>query len=226
MRGLSLAFAALCAAALSACSGGDARPTLNLEIIETLRSSADARLNPPAPRPPVTRAVLDTLDGAFMEAVIEKDDQLAYLFVTASGRTPDGAVQIVWRSEDAVNLVLRNDVLLAARGIRGDLISSDVQISPSRIGPQPGERRMFLAALDNQSVQLVFACEVTDLGPATISIVERSHRTRHYQERCEGPAGSITNDYWIDSGAGIAWQSRQWAGPEVGYIRFRRLTSG
>lgn len=224
MRWLTLTACALCAA-LSACSGGDERPTLNLEIFEAIRSTANERLNPEPARPPVTRALLDTLEGAFMEVTVEERDQVAYLFVSASGYASDGTVQIIWRSEDDVNLAMRNDVLLSVHGIGGDLISSDVRVGPNRIGPQPGSRRMVFAARDNQGVPLSFTCSVADAGAATITIVERSHQTRKYQERCTGPSGSFVNEYWIDSTAGLAWQSRQWAGPDTGYLKFRRLTA-
>ena len=35
--------------------------------------------------------------------------------------------------------------------------------------------------------------------------------------------GRVVNDYWADPHRGIMWMSRQWAGPDVGYLRIRRL---
>ena len=45
--------------------------------------------------------------------------------------------------------------------------------------------------------------------------------------RGEGPDGGVVvNDYWVDPGGGLVWQSRQWGGPAMGYLRTRRLTTG
>jgi len=72
-------------------------------------------------------------------------------------------------------------------------------------------------------VRLSLSCDLQDLGMETIVIVERSHHTRHLQERCEGGGGGVVNDYWVDPNRPVVWQSRQWAGPNVGYLRLRRL---
>ena len=72
------------------------------------------------------------------------------------------------------------------------------------------------------------ACEISDLGSETIVIVERAHRVEHLRETCvlgaDGAGGVIANDYWIDSTGPTVWQSRQWAGPYVGYLTTRQLT--
>lgn len=212
---------------LAGCSGGDERPSLNLEIYEALRQSASQSASSQVERPPLTRAVLDTLEGSFMEAVLEREGQLAYLFVNATRTDREGRPVEIWRSEDNVSLALRSDVLIATRGIGGDLISSSVRQHRGSIGPDRGQsdRTMTFLGGDNAARKVTFNCTVADAGPATITIVGRSHRTRRIQETCSGPDGAIRNDYWIDSHAGLAWQSRQWAGPEVGYIRLRRLTN-
>ena len=226
MRYFQLAMLGCLATLLATCSGGDERPTLNLQVYEAVREYAAAQLEPKTVRPPLTRAALDELEGAFQEIVIERNNQLAYLYVGGVLQDPSIGTIVTWRSEDNVALTLRNGVLIAMRGIGGDLISSDVSQAPSKIGPVGGgERRMFFLARDNQSIPIIFACEVETLGTVKITIVERTHRTRHVRERCEGQQGQIVNDYWIDSHDQLAWQSRQWAGPDVGYVRFRRLTN-
>nr|WP_260108846.1 YjbF family lipoprotein [Phaeobacter inhibens] len=73
-------------------------------------------------------------------------------------------------------------------------------------------------------------CSRRDLGAGPIEIVELRYPTRHIEERCRpsqpGRGGEIINDYWVDSRSGRVWQSRQWAGPNVGYLRIRQLTTG
>jgi hypothetical protein len=77
----------------------------------------------------------------------------------------------------------------------------------------------------NGQAVLHMACSLQDLGPQAVEIVEVTHQTRHLQERCEGSGGVVVNDYWVDSRPGQArvWQSRQWAGPETGYVQIRQL---
>jgi len=91
-----------------------------------------------------------------------------------------------------------------------------------------GQRSYQIRGLDNRAQTLVMACEVRDIGTETVEIVELNHATRHLQERCEGGVGSgggvVVNDYWVDSRSGRIWQSRQWAGPTIGYLRIRQLT--
>lgn len=214
-------------AALFACSGGEERPTVNLEVIDAIKGKVAEKRQPKVEKPPITRALLDTLDGAFMEAVLERNGQLAYLFVSAAYSEPEGHTLIVWRSEDNATLTMRNDVLIATRGIGDDLLSSDLTIDAGSPGPAGGgQRRMVFRSGEDRGIDLTMACEVSDEGPRTITIVERSHRTHLLRERCVGGGGEIVNEYWIDSANGLAWQTRQWTGPRTGYVRFRRLTKG
>jgi group 4 capsule polysaccharide lipoprotein GfcB/YjbF len=211
---------------LAACSGGDGEPSRNMQIIEASRALLSKRFDS-TPPPVVTRAVLDTLDGSFMEAVLERNGQLAYLFVSTRRRDDRPGEIVVWRTEDNITLALRSGVLIATRGMGGDLLSSDVAIREAQAGPAgSGARRQQVRALDNKALTLSLACEVTDMGPETIEIVGARHATRRIVENCEGAGGSIVNEYWIDSRRNLVWQSRQWVSPEVGYLRLRRLTAG
>lgn len=220
----SLATAAL-VLALAGCAGGLDRPTLNLQVIEALRSTLAARMAPRAERPPLTRAALDTVEGAFLEATVEARGQSAYLFVSGSRTNSSPGRIVVWRTEDNVSLAVRNGVLIETRGLGGDLGSSAVQVEGFRPGPGgSGPRVMQIRALDNKLVQISLACELTDLGPEPVEIVELRHPTRHLREHCEGGGGTVVNDYWVESRRGIVWQSRQWAGPFIGYIALRQLT--
>jgi len=220
--------------ALGACSSGSGEATLNAQVAAAIRGIANDRFGAKPAPPVITRAVLDTLEGSFMEAALEsRGNPPAYMFVAARLRDDRPGEIVVWRTEDNITLSLRNGVLIATRGLGDDLLSSDVAIRAGAPGPAgSGARRWQILALDNKAVNLSGACELRDLGPETIEIVGARHPTRHLQERCEvagpdgRPGGSIVNDYWIDSRRGLVWQSRQWVSPEVGYLRLRRLTDG
>lgn len=227
MRRIGILALGLALMGLAGCTGGSRDQTLaaalaglGLERLQSLRPG-----NQPPARPPVTRAVLDTLDGAFLEATLDRSDTLAYLFVNAERRDSGPGEVIVWRTDDNNTLALRNGVLIATRGLRGDLLSTTTMLQGDIPGPVSGGERIYEVRIPgNRSAQLVLACALEDLGPETIVIVEQAHRTRHLRERCEGDGGIVVNDYWTDTDAGLVWQSRQWAGPEIGYIRMRQLT--
>ncbi len=122
-------------------------------------------------------------------------------------------------------------MLIATRGLGGDILSSNVQLAGDAPGPaRGGDKILDIRALDNKAVRLALTCDLADLGPETIVIVEQRHATRRLRETCRGGVaagggpGQVVNDYWVDASAGLVWQSRQWAGPETGYLRLRRLT--
>ncbi|MEY8830977.1 YjbF family lipoprotein [Sedimentitalea sp. XS_ASV28] len=210
---------------LAACSGGSDAPTLNLQVIEAARAAIAARTNPPAERPPVTRAVLDTLDGTFLEITREREDVTAFLYPSYTTRDSEPGEIVVWRTDSNETVTVRGGVLIATRGLGGDLLSTEVLLAGSRPGPAEGGARTYrVFGENNRQTTLAMACEVTDMGPETIEIIEIRHATRHLREQCQGSGGVITNEYWIDARRGLIRQSRQWAGPHVGYLRLRQVT--
>jgi Group 4 capsule polysaccharide lipoprotein gfcB, YjbF len=218
---------------LAACSGGNEEPDLELQVIASLRTSIAAKTAPQVESPPVTRALLDTLDGAYLEVRLERRDLLAFLTVNAQLRDGTPGQITVWRTVDNSELVVRNGVLIATRGLGGDILSSTVQVDDDTPGPAgSGEKIMTIRALDNKAIRLALVCELSDLGPETIEIIELRHPTRHLRETCTGGVaadgtgtpGRVVNDYWVDSRNGLVWQSRQWAGPQIGYLRLRQIT--
>ena len=211
---------------LAGCSGGAGASPLYAQVGTALRSATAAKKAAREPRAQVTRARLDTLTDPFLEVTVERRDVVAYLFSSSVRRDGSPGEIQQWRSDDAATITMRNGMLIATRGLGGDIMSSTVPVAEGVTGPASGGEKIHdIRTGDLAIVHLVLACDLTDLGPETIVIVERAHATRHLSERCiaEG-GGTVENDYWVDSRAGIVWQSRQWAGPHIGYLRFRRLT--
>ena len=205
---------------LAGCSGGTDAPTLQLQVIEAARETIAAKTAPKPQAAPLTRAVLNTLDGAFLEITREREDLTAYLYPSARA----GEIT-VWRTETDETVTVRGGVLIATRGLGGDLLSTELRLSGSGLGPAPaGERVFHVLTADNKQAKLTLACEVTDLGPETIEVIELRHATRHLREHCEADSGAITNEYWIDQRTRLIRQSRQWAGPHIGYLRLRQIT--
>jgi len=215
---------------LIGCSAGNEEVPLEVQLIRAGQGIAARQGGKAAAvRPPLRRADLDPLEGSFMEVTLERKDRLAYLFVNGQRQDDSPGRIMIWRTEDNVTLTTRNGMLIATRGLGGDILSSTVQVQGNLPGPATGgEHVQVIRALDGGDVRLAMACDLVDLGPETIEIIERKHATRHLQQRCSGGdgdgAGHISNDYWVDFGNDLVMQSRQWAGPQIGYMRFRRLT--
>lgn len=211
---------------LVGCAGGNEPVPLQLELIRAGQATIAQRTQikaPPQAAP--TRAFLDGLDVDVQEMIVERSEVVAYVIKHFETRDNlPGRVQ-VWRTNDNFSISMRNGVLIATRGFWGDLLSSSVQVSGTQPGPShDGEHIQMILARDNREVPFAFGCEIADLGQETIEIVERRHTTQHIRQSCEGRKGPITNDYWVDRHRGVVMQSRQWAGPNIGYLRFRRLT--
>ncbi len=221
-----LAALALMLVGIAACSKGPERTPLEVELFKTIGQQIALRRAPKTERPPLTRALLDTINSPYIEVTLEEVDIFAYLQPQLV-RRDDGPGQVVhWVTEDQVSVSLRDGILIATRGLRGDLLSaSTLARSGGAQGPQGQGARVFdLRYGDHESRRVHLACSVVDLGATPLEIVEITYATRHLQEHCEGENGKIVNDFWVDSRSGRVWQSRQWAGPLNGYIRIRQLT--
>lgn len=220
-----LILAVLAVAFVGSCSGGLERPSVNLQIFDAMRQNLGTFATPRKDPAPVTRADLDRADRAYLEVTMEARDIRSYLEISDRLNDHRPGELVVWRNIDGSTMTMREGVLIQTRGIGGDLYSNDVVVSARRPGPlRGGARTLRIRALDNKVVPLLFDCELTDLGQELLEVVELKYQTRHLRESCVGEDGSFANDFWIDVGAGLVWQSRQWAGPEIGYILTRRLT--
>lgn len=224
MRGAAHITAVLLAL-LAGCSRGPEGPSLQLELVQLLQHRLSAGNGDAVARPALTRAALQQINGAYIEVTLERTGALAYLGQQLQRRDDSPGGIVVWRSEDDITLALRNGVLVATRGLGDDLLSASALVGDGQPGPVVGgARRYQIRGGDADQRGLVMRCQLIDLGLDPVVIVERQYPTRHLQERCEGGGGRVVNDYWVDSGAGRVWQSRQWAGPTLGYLRLRQLT--
>ncbi len=217
----------LAALVLAGCAGGNVGQRAELQIVQAMGAAAQkAAAGKPPDRPPLTREALKTVTISAIEVTLERRGVQAYLFLDTVRRDDGPGLITVWRSEDNATLATRNGVVIATRGLGNDLLSSSVPVRGDSPGPAgSGEHVQMISGLDNKELRLALECELRDLGPEPVEIVELVHPTRRLQERCEGPGGGIINDYWVDDRSGIVWQSRQWAGPGIGYLRIRRLVN-
>lgn len=217
--------------ALSGCTKGPEEASGAIELGRAIRTLiAERRADPPAPLQ-INRAFLDQFPQPHLEIIVEASEVTGYLGLVLSRRDDLPGQITTWSAADNSALTFRNGMLIATRGLAGNLISASVPAQEGRPGPaQGGERRYHLRAGNNQEQVITLACDITDLGPQNLEIYERIYATRHLQEHCEGRSKEgrptvVVNDYWVDSQNQKVWKSRQWAGPEIGYLRIRDLSS-
>ncbi|OIQ32464.1 MAG: hypothetical protein BM562_04115 [Alphaproteobacteria bacterium MedPE-SWcel] len=220
--------AALMLGLLTGCARGPEDTPLEIEIGQVIRDQIRLRRGKAtAPKPPVlTRALLETIAEPHIEVEIEEVKLRDYLTLQVA-RQDDvpGRIEL-WRSVDNISFGFRDGMLISTRGLRGTLLSAAVPADgQGAMGPASGGlRRYEFAGDDNASYRVQLACELRDLGAEPLEIVGLIYPTQHLQEYCRGAQGGvILNDYWVDRRDGRLWQSRQWAGPEVGYIRVRQV---
>lgn len=221
---------------LAGCTNRGDETGATLQTLDAIRSAAGRAVDgvgggDAAPQPQLTRAVLNTIDGEFIQAEVDKTGSQAFLYIAAerngSQAGEEGGRLLVWRTENDVTLTLRDGVLVGTRGLGGDMISAQggpILATLRGKGTGQGAKRQVYSALDNKAVPMDFVCAVDNLGSETIVIVQRRHATRHLRETCELNDGSIVNDFWVDSRGSTVWRSRQWAGPNIGYITVQQLT--
>lgn len=237
---------ALGVALLAACAKGPGEPSAEVELTQAITQVVRQRLAP-KPEPLVlSRALLDSQDVPHIEIVVEEQDLTGYLGLLLSRRDDLPGEITQWSAADGTALIFRNGMLIASRGLAGNLLSASVPAAGLQPGPAHGGARSYqLRTGDFAARPITLACNLQDLGPVTLEIVELRYATRHLQERCETVGDGlhqkvVINDYWIDSQSRppsgpqsdylarhqtrLVRQSRQWAGPTVGYLRIRDLS--
>lgn len=220
--------AVLALSLLAACAQGPEKAPLELEIMQVLRDQVALRINAKnKPEPPVlTRALLDATTEPYIEVVVEEGDLRD--FVPLQQRRSDdlpGEIEI-WQTVDNITFAFRDGMLISTRGLRGGMLSA--QAPADGQGPQGpasgGERSYTFRGDDQGSYKVKLACELRNLGAEVLEIVERSYPTQHLQEYCVARDGAVVlNDYWVDDHTARVLKSRQWAGPQIGYLRLRQL---
>ncbi|WP_417701838.1 YjbF family lipoprotein [Pseudophaeobacter sp.] len=215
----------------AACNQGPEEASSSIVLGQAIREViSDYRAPDPAPVT-VTRALLDQLGNPHLEVYIENRDLTGYAGLLRVRHDDLPGEITTWSTNDDIALFFRNGLLIGTRGLPGNLISADVPVQDNIVGPaQGGLRRYYLRGGNSEERRITMACELQDLGRETLEIYERHFTTQHLQERCEGrdPDGrktEIINEYWVDSRSREIWKSRQWAGPETGYLRIRNLAS-
>ncbi len=214
------------AATLAACSGGNETAISQAGQVQNLYQNLRSALRKPEPLPTLTPELVSNLSVSTMELVFENRGSTVYL-VPFSDRTDSrpGALR-TWRSADDVHFILREGVLVGMRGLDANIGSADVSSTVAAIQtgqPKSGPKRLFVRNGDNGTDRLDLSCRMTSGGVETLDIVGQQVNATKLVEACTFEGQTVTNTYWLAKSGGTVWQSRQWGGPEIGYLRFRLL---
>lgn len=219
----SLLFATLFA---FGCSGGSeapyAEPTEPQGLLEKIRGPEIE----PSVLPARTPQWIAALQSPTLEVTLERSGQVALLSPFSDRLDSSvGAVRI-WRAEDESQIVLRDGVLIATRGLGHDIGSTSSKTMIAALSarePLQGLYQLYLVTGDNGTEVLNLMCRTDEVGPEIVDIGALGYETRHVRANCASGFGDITFDFWVSQQGQTVWQSRQWAGPELGYMRLRLL---
>lgn len=212
-----------CFVALLALTGCGSAETGRLQALDLLRGylRGEGPAASTADQATVSRAELEGFPQALIRASLENRDVSALLVPVQAGVTGD----ITWRTQDDITLTFRHGLLVATRGLGGDLMSAAVP----RLTQAPGqvERRHSYLIEDGRRETRTYTCTFTSPAPTNVTVLERTYPALRLEETCANAHGQqiFTNNYWVSSG-GIVRKSRQWISDRAGYVTIERLIDG
>ncbi|WP_299727793.1 YjbF family lipoprotein [uncultured Tateyamaria sp.] len=213
---------------VAACTDGrDAdfsRSTESPSIVDRLSGRHAKPETPPA----LTPELIAGLTSPALEVTLERSGTRAILSPYSDRPDHGQGIVRVWRSSDDSQIVLRDGVLISTRGLGNDLGSTQAQNMLAAIrarAPKPFRHELYVVTGVNGTQRIDLACEMRMVGVEQIEIAKQLIDTARLRANCRHGAELITYDFWVDPGGTTIWQSRQWAGPSLGYIHTRLLKS-
>lgn len=175
----------------------------------------------PASAPTVRFAQVLQADAPQMQLSVERvrASGIVVLDVTRDGTR-------TWLSPEGASFATRGGLLVATRGLGGDMLSSDVSQSQALLSARRnGQAQRFHTFIDgtDKAVTQTFVCDITVTGPRAIRIQNQPVNTTLMAENCANPTTQFQNLYWIETGTARISQSRQWAGEPTGPLALRPL---
>lgn len=208
------------------CSGQSERPYVQPEdrrgLVDRLRGSQSE----PEALPERTPQFIAGLKTPTLEVTLEQSGQVALLspFSDRQDATP-GEVRI-WRAADESQIVLRDGVLISTRGLGPDIESTFSRTMVAMLSAQgslQGLHRLYLVTGENGTEAVDLTCRTEKIDDDVIEIGARTHVTRRLRADCASDFGKKVYEFWVAPDGQTVWQSRQWAGPGLGYMRLRLL---
>lgn len=204
--------------ALAACGSADNAQTASAFLGDFTRSVRPGA----APAAPadlgLTRAALAGISTPVQLVSLDQSGISALIGPLGSNNGVD-----TWSSADNRSISYRQGIVVATRGLSGDLVSASVPTLGQIAAGSGSHNRVhfYLDGLD-QTERQDFRCTLSSAGSETITIVGLGYPTRRIDEDCSGAAGSFRNSYWIEGGTNLR-QSRQYVAKEAGFLVTKRL---
>ncbi|GGX38771.1 hypothetical protein GCM10007385_02040 [Tateyamaria omphalii] len=211
---------------VAGCSGGTDTQTDQATKFKSLYDAFRASRTAPAELPTLTPALIDSLTVPSLEVTIENRDATAFLIPFSERQDSGPGLVRTWRSANDAQVTLRKGVIAATRGIGFDIGSVDADPAVQAIQkrtPISGDHTLYIKNGNNGIDEISLQCEMRKVADETLEIVGKSFPVVHLQENCTGWKGVVAFDYWVDRRDSTVWQTRQWSGPDLGYIRTRLL---
>jgi len=144
--------------------------------------------------------------------------------VLQPAETNDGYV--TWVSPDKRSITMLSGVISATRGYGGDVLSYDARGTANAVSNRQAtsyKRTMRFLGPQYELKGATLSCTTETVGTDPVKIVDTERQLIHIVESCtDQGGGTIKSEYWVDN-SGAIWQSRQWIGPQLGYIFLQRL---
>lgn len=133
---------------------------------------------------------------------------------------------VTWLAVDGSTVSTRDGLIIATRGLGGDLLAADVSQTRAHLqARRPGRVERFHTSLtgDIQADTRAFVCDITDGGPGVLELPDGDRAIRLMLEDCYGAQAAFLNLYWIADSDGTILHSSQWLGPTIGNVTMRQL---
>lgn len=210
-RFLSLTSALVAGLSLAACSSG--REDVNaLSFVKSVTAPKAAPVvEDPAQVQAAVNEALNVLDGPLALATFEKTKNNVILRQIASNG-PYRTWTSWSRDTERRSITTRNGMITATRGLRNDLMSSEIDETLSLVSSRSsGNANRVQRYLDgeNQIVELRANCSVSRGGSTKVQVGAINRMTVEMIENCQAGDRSFRNIYRVDS-QGRVVQSVQW----------------
>lgn len=163
-------------------------------------------------------------------AALVADTSVPLMVVTVESRGQSGRLLLestvngveTWLSADMSALMMEQGMLQGTRGVGSELFAAELSEPMSLIlsGRSGYSDRLHSNLNGNDRIDTrTYRCLVESKGSSVINLEIGSIPTRVMTEDCKSLDQSFTNTYWVSSNTGAVVQAREWAGPELGYIK-------
>lgn len=210
-RFLSLSVALVAGLGLAACSSGRKDVTAFSLVKDLTAPKAEPVVQKPAQVAAAVNEALTVLDGPLALATFENTQNNVVLRQIAT----NGPYR-TWTSwsegTDRRSVTTRNGMITATRGLRSDLMSSEIDqtlaLVSSRSSGTATRVQRYLNG-ENQIYEVRATCTVTRGGQSRVQVGAIDRMTVEMTENCQNGARSFRNIYRVD-GQGRIVQSVQW----------------